>query len=804
MPTLFDNQSIANLLTRDGLHWSQTTLTYSFNNQSTAGNALDATFQLWVNRAVHIVEEMIGIDLVQTAGAGNITFNGSRDDGTYATGDVNGPNNDISWASVFFDQSWDTNQSADLSYGSYGFLTIIHELLHTLGLEHPGYYNGTAIFNVDALFLQDTQRYSVMSYFDAISDYSGSTFWFKENGVWKWMYPQTPMVFDLLALSDGAFGGFFAGYNLSATTRAGETTYGYNVTAGVGAVLNFDINHSPVLTIYDAGGIDTLDLSGDQVTMARIVYNHETSDPTIIDVERIYSLIDIRQGHYSSTHGMTNNIGISYGTLIENVVGTIFRDTIYGNELSNTIYSNDGHDIIYGGYGDDVIYSGDGGDRVYGDEGNDRIYGDEGADEIYGQGGSHDLVSYIMSPLGINVALWLAGNFNEGGFAEGDVLRDIEDVIGSNFNDFIAGDTGSNALFGGAGNDVINGYGGVDIMTGGAGVDWYMFADHWLMGVDPVGTITDFAAGELVFFAGSNDPLVFSVFGQNVLANGITLQGAAASNVTVVTQESTWLVGGRPQYAVAPVISGGIGALGANGNYEIYVFDANADELWQTIKSSYTSASTLNSTFTVYDTGQPYAALFSDYDQDTSQTWNTFNTYFSTPTLIDLNWVTYDYGQPLHASSTNFDQAAAANWSEIQTFYSTPGVTDFSYIYYDAGQPLYCSSVNYDQAANQTWSRIETFLSSAAATDFYWTYYDAGQPYFAATVDYDQTSGNTWSNIQTFFASAGVTDFTWAYFDAGQPLYARLIDYDQGNLYAWSQHVVEYDTSTHVLNDYYV
>ena len=39
------------------------------------------------------------------------------------------------------------------------------------------------------------------------------------------------------------------------------------------------------------------------------------------------TLIDLREGEYSSTHGMTYNIGIAFGTVIENAIGTIFHDT---------------------------------------------------------------------------------------------------------------------------------------------------------------------------------------------------------------------------------------------------------------------------------------------------------------------------------------------------------------------------------------------------------------------------------------------------------------------------------------------
>ena len=782
-PTFYDDQSIANIITRGGYHWNQSSITYSFNNNSTAGNALNSVFQSWVNTAIQTIEELISFDFVQTAGAGTATINGSRDSGTYAYGTWNTPGHDLTSGQIYFDQAWATNQPASLSLGSFGYMTIMHELLHGVGLLHPGYYDLTASYFVDAAFQQDTRRYTVMSYFNADQDGSGTSHWFKSAGVWDRVFPQTPMVYDLLALTNGAFGGLFAGYNANPYTRAADTVYGYNATGGINQVFNFTTNASPVLTIYDAGGIDTLDLSGDTVTTARTLTYDAAGDSVPTDGVRTTTVIDIRPGGYSSTHGMSNNIGIAFGTYIENVIGTQFADIIYGNIASNALSGGLGNDYIYGGDSYDVIEGGFGADVLDGGD-NHTIY--------------RDMLSYASSNAAVQVNLLT--NIVAGGHAAGDTVTRFGSVTGSAFNDILISGIG----IGGAGNDFLFGTDFGSVLGGGTGSDWLVLRYQNFISYNSTARFTDYSAGDNIYLGGQPGSIFFWTYGADAYVNSILVTGAATANLTVITQASEALMDGANLTAIQSVMAGGINALGAFGAYSLNVFDANANDVWHTIVSAYTPANTLDSVLTTYDAGQPYHSVNSDYDQSASGNWAAIDTYYSAASTIDFKWLAYDSGQPLYAANLNFDQALTSTWSEIQTFYSTPGVTDFSYIYYDAGQPLYCSSVNYDQAANQTWSRIETFLSSAAATDFYWTYYDAGQPYFAATVDYDQTSGNTWSNIQTFFASAGVTDFTWAYFDAGQPLYARLIDYDQGNLYAWSQHVVEYDTSTHVLNDYYI
>lgn len=769
-------------MTRSGVHWDLPYVSYSFNYNSTAGNALDATFQSWVNIAIQTIEEMFGFDFVQYSGPASITINGSRGDGTYAYGTWYTPANNLQSGQLFFDQSWTTNQSSSLFYGSYGLLTIIHELLHAIGLEHPGYYNVTGGYFTDALFQQDTHRYSIMSYFHAASDGSGTSHWAKNGNDWVWIYPQTPMVYDLLALTDGNFAGLFAGYNLNPTTRAGDTTYGYNATPGINSVLNFAINGSPVLTIYDAGGVDTLDLSGDVVTSTGLVTYDANGAPVATEAVRTSSVIDIRPGQYSSTHGMTNNIGVAFNTIIENVIGTRFDDTIFGNYWNNVLSGESGNDNINGGDGADIIDGGVGADVL------------DGGGNIGG-----DTVSYFTSVSGVHINL--GRGIYSGGTAEGDTLSNFQNIIGSNYDDILNASF-NGAMEGHAGNDFLYGWFS-QTATGGAGMDWFVFMDD-RGGPGSAGIVMDYSTEDVIYLGGSDALPSFSVQGPGVFIGNIWLDGAGASDVTIVTQKSTLLLNDTNKSSIRLVLGQGASALGAFGEYNYNTFDTNFNDVWTIIVSAYTSANILDYILTTYDPEQLYHSLNSDHDQSASGNWSRIDTYYSAASVIDFKWLAYDTGQPLYAASIDFDQTTASSWSEIQSFYSAAGVTDFSYVYYDAGQPLHSSATDYDQTLAHSWSRIETFFSTAATTDFYWAYYDAGQPYFAATVDYDQTSSNTWSQIQTFFSSAGVTDFTWAYFDAGQPLYARLVDYDQGNLYAWNQHIVEYDTSTHVLNDYYI
>src|SRR5262249_27112706 len=60
------------------------------------------------------------------------------------------------------------------------------------------------------------------------------------------------------------------------------------------------------------------------------------------------------------------------------------------------------------------------------------------------------------------------------GDAAGDTYTSIENLIGSDFNDSLVGNSSDNVLIGGLGDDSFGGAGGVDTMIGGAGNDSYV------------------------------------------------------------------------------------------------------------------------------------------------------------------------------------------------------------------------------------------------------------------------------------------------------------------------------------------
>ena len=164
-----------------------------------------------------------------------------------------------------------------------------------------------------------------------------------------------------------------------------------------------------------------------------------------------------------------------------------------------TIYGQGGSDTITGGRGSDKIYAGGGNDRIYASPFDAVIDGGAGADTV-------DFSNYVADATGYGVDVRLFGGHiglwpNEEGavvpeFPSGSI-KNVENVVGSNYDDAILGNSAVNRLSGGAGDDWMMAYGSGDFLTGGTGADMFAF--------DNAGTkttVTDFsyAAGDRLFF----------------------------------------------------------------------------------------------------------------------------------------------------------------------------------------------------------------------------------------------------------------------------------------------------------------
>lgn len=136
----------------------------------------------------------------------------------------------------------------------------------------------------------------------------------------------------------------------------------------------------------------------------------------------------------------------------------------------NVIYGKGGNDLICGGPEFDLMFGGPGNDKSRGGGGIDFHSGDAGNDQFYADakdGGNADDAFYQFSPTAVNVNMQTGRATGEGT----DTLHGMDGVFGSEFNDTITGDGGTNFIWGNGGDDVINGGAGLDLIDPGDGDD---------------------------------------------------------------------------------------------------------------------------------------------------------------------------------------------------------------------------------------------------------------------------------------------------------------------------------------------
>lgn len=219
-----------------------------------------------------------------------------------------------------------------------------------------------------------------------------------------------------------------------------------------------------------------------------------------------------------------NNQGDAKGdvyTLVREVIGSSYNDTLKGDTKANTLNGGAGADTLVGGAGNDVyvvdnvgdvvtenasegydsvvsflsftlgsnieqLLLVDGGDlngtgnalanylignsssnELNGQDGDDYLSGGAGNDTLNGGAGT-DTAAYITATASVNIDL--SSGIGTGG-AGNDTLTGIENVTGSGFDDTLSGNSSANLIEGGGGNDYINGGSGNDKLYGGDGDD---------------------------------------------------------------------------------------------------------------------------------------------------------------------------------------------------------------------------------------------------------------------------------------------------------------------------------------------
>lgn len=175
--------------------------------------------------------------------------------------------------------------------GTFMYTALIHEIGHAIGLDHVGSLSG----------IEDTRQYTVMSY-NKHSTMNVET--------------STHMPYDIATVQH------IYGANMGA--RTGDDTYRLA-----------DLNNK-TRTIWDAGGVDTIDFSAATKAVT----------------------IDLRPGSFSTAADSgRNNIAIAFGATIENARGGAGADVIVSNAADNVMTGGAGADMFrfFADWGRDAI-----------------------------------------------------------------------------------------------------------------------------------------------------------------------------------------------------------------------------------------------------------------------------------------------------------------------------------------------------------------------------------------------------------------------------------------------------------------
>ena len=337
------NADIDGLLS--GYRWASGALTYSFTTHSSqygyfvtgfqAFNGAQKTATLAAFANYSAVAKLSFAEA--SGGSGTLRFAESDDAGTaYAYY----PHPSEVGGDAFFNH-FDYNTAEE---GTYSYLTFLHEIGHTLGLDHG--QDGNAALPTD----HDSLEYSVMTYRAYVgADLNGYT-------AAEGSYPTTLMMADIAALQ------YMYGANYA--TNAGNSTYKWSSTTGEleinGGSQGASTTNTIFMTVWDGGGTDTYDFSN-YTTDLEVNLTPGEWTLTASAQRAVLGPGEYARGNIANAMLHNNNTA----SLIENAIGGTGDDLIVGNQGANDLKGGNGNDSLKGLAGNDTMWGGSGNDTCY-------------------------------------------------------------------------------------------------------------------------------------------------------------------------------------------------------------------------------------------------------------------------------------------------------------------------------------------------------------------------------------------------------------------------------------------------------
>ncbi len=330
-----------------GVRWTDPHLTYSF---AASGVSVGSLLGIHIQTLSTVQQQAVRDILDMAAGVSGLTFteiaDGNSSQGTLRYGEsateltASGyyPSSSTSGGDAWFNLT-DYN---DPRPGSYAFMTMLHEIGHTLGLDHGHEGRYALPANYDSL------EYSVMTYRSYAGGPTGA------YSVNDGSYPRSYMLDDLAALQ------YMYGANYG--TNAGATSYRWSPSTGELSINGHGqgaaSTNTILETIWDGGGTDTYDFRAYTTDL------HVDINPggwTTVSTEQLAQL--------GAGHVARGNIASAYlsngnpASLIENVVGGSGDDWIVGNVAGNRLVGKRGSDTLFGLTGRDSLKGSGGADH---------------------------------------------------------------------------------------------------------------------------------------------------------------------------------------------------------------------------------------------------------------------------------------------------------------------------------------------------------------------------------------------------------------------------------------------------------
>lgn len=351
-----------------GLYWPDSNITYSFNQSTPVEYQADTIPLLHtltplpsvahaaVSHSFADIETFTNLTFQQVVDGGDIRFN-AIDQEQGIDGFAFLPGASPIAGDVFLNAAYTT--AAEYIEGGSPFFTVVHEIGHSVGLEHPFEGPDALPSNIDNTS-RSVMSYTPVQYTTLDFEFDGSTLsWIANNS----FFGSNFGLLDIAALQ--------AAYGANENYNTGNTTY---------EVLFGDTRQE---VIWDAGGTDLIDASGAtgnsiidlraehfssvDIHTAEMQANEKLAELGIFSGNLVQSVHDAYSALIQDNQLYTgeNNLAIATGVWIENVNTGSGNDRVIDNAVNNTISTGAGNDIIELGEGGfDTVNGGTGTDQL--------------------------------------------------------------------------------------------------------------------------------------------------------------------------------------------------------------------------------------------------------------------------------------------------------------------------------------------------------------------------------------------------------------------------------------------------------